>query len=82
MRLCPLCGVDVETETHALINCNAFDDLRTPLFSAAENVLVDFNNLTDLDKLVFILTNDNLVKISAKTCMFLLNRRRELLYFL
>jgi hypothetical protein len=83
MRLCQLCGADeVETEAHALICCNAFDDLRSPLFNAAIDVFNDFSNLSSIQKLVFILTNEKIIKYTAKTCQLILKKRQELLYYM
>jgi hypothetical protein len=82
MRLCPLCGLETETETHVIIKCNIYDDLRTHLFDAASGVFTDFNNLSDVDKVVFILTNPKLTKFAAKTCFAILKKRREQLYLM
>ena len=70
----------IENETHVLFHCNAYNSLRTELYAKACNVNVGFNNLCDQDKLIFVLSNDDMLQISAKTCYLILNTRNDLLY--
>ena len=72
----------IENETHVLFHCNAYNSLRTELYAKACNVNVAFNNLIvcDQDKLILVLSNDNMLQISANTCYLILNTRNHLLY--
>ena len=79
-RLCPLCNIEIENELHVITKCDIYDDLRLVLYDEAIAVNENFANLCDMDKLVFLLTNDKTVKIVAKTCVSILNRRKVLLY--
>jgi len=80
LRECPICKNGIENETHVLFHCNAYNSLRTELYVKACNVNVGFNNLCDQDKLIFVLSNDDMLQISAKTCYLILNTRNHLLY--
>jgi hypothetical protein len=77
-RLCPFCNM-VETESHVLLNCDIYDDFRNELFHKAVNILPRFNNLTNQEKIEFIFTNFGMIRISAKTCFNILQRRASLL---
>ena len=51
-RLCQLCPQrQVETETHFLLKCGVYEDLRTKFFSKIE----DFDSLSDQEKMCTVL---------------------------
>jgi hypothetical protein len=52
--------------------CRAFK-----LFNNAMFICADINWFTDAEKLCFILSNSNIVQISAKTCWLILERKRR-----
>ena len=79
-RLCPLCGLDVETELHTILKCPKFDVLRSDLFLAACDIDVNFVNYCDVEKLVFVLNNPRIAKCAARTCCDILALRRQSLY--
>ena len=73
MRLCPFCSV-VENEMHAILKCHVYEDLRDTLFKNATEVLDQFDSLSDEDKFVFLFSNNELVRLCAKTCLILQRR--------
>ncbi len=79
-RLCTLCNNQcVEDEKHVILNCPIYDDLRYPLMQEAQLYVVDFNMLTDHEK-CSVLFNSDLITVCAKTCFYILRRRRWILY--
>ena len=79
-RVCPICKVSVETEIHVLFECNAYQELRDMLNNKACDVENTNVNFTKQEKLNFVLSNTNLVNITAKTCYLILKSRNNLLY--
>ncbi len=53
MRIdCLLCNDNaIENEEHVILNCCAYNDIRTDLFTSARSIHPKFDNLTDDDKL-------------------------------
>ena len=79
-RTCFNCNDVVESESHVLIECSLYDDLRRELLMRARNLVNSFDSLHVIDKLIVILDNNILSKITAKTCSEILKRRRDCLY--
>ncbi len=79
-RHCFNCHGAVENEIHVLLHCQLYNTLRAELFAEANLICNEFDNLSDNDKIVFILSNPCIAKFSAKTCSLILNRRREVLF--
>ena len=73
-RKCPFCD-SVEDESHVILDCYLYNDLRETLFDRASVLDHNFMNLTKQDKLVFLFTNTNMIRICAKTCLNILQRR-------
>ena len=63
-RLCPFCHL-VEDESHLLLNCTLYNDIRNVLFSKAISLLPEFNSLVDDEKLKLIFTEYGLIRITA-----------------
>jgi hypothetical protein len=78
-RTCPFCVNNVESESHVILQCSLYDDYRRNLFHKAAAVDPEFYNKSDNDKLVFLFTNTSLIRICAKTCFDILNRRKSYL---
>ncbi len=70
----------IESEIHMLTKCNLYIDLRTNLFHRASSVNNDFNNFTDTQKLIFLMTNAKVIIQTAKTCHDILSERHLFLY--
>ena len=82
-RVCLNCSkkgfIETETEEHFLLRC-LHPDLkvhRENLLLKACTVLPAFNYLNDTDKLVFLLSNCDIIFFSAKTCSKMLNIRTD-----
>jgi hypothetical protein len=76
-RICTLCnGNEVEDECHVIVRCPLYQDLREELFSKAVELNDNFNDLSDTDKMKTILSNLNIVKLTARSLFCILERRR------
>jgi hypothetical protein len=78
-RTCPFCVNNVESESHVILQCSLYDYYRRNLFHKAAAVDPEFYNKSDNDKVVFLFTNTSLIRICAKTCFDILNRRKSYL---
>ena len=76
MRLCPICKAGVENEKHIVLECNFYDDLRAELMELACAIDPSFENFDDDVKFVQLMSNEQFVKYTAKTCRLMLKRRR------
>ena len=79
-RLCHFCKDTIEDETHVVLFCSAYDDLRNNLVSKAVSVLSNFSDLSAKEKMKFLFTNPNMIRTCAKTCFKILQQRSFLLY--
>ena len=77
-RLCPFCD-NVESESHVLLHCPVYNDLKEPLFWSAVSNNREFLTLCDTDKCIFLFSNPNLIRTCAKTCFTILQRRQFLI---
>ena len=57
-RLCHKCNV-VETEYHFLLNCELYNKERRALYDRITDVLPEFPNLPEPNRLVFLLCNEH-----------------------
>ena len=74
-----VCADSVEDELHVILDCQTYADIRAPLVQAAcdiDPLLRDNAN----ELLYFILDNNDVCTLSAKTLLSILKRRRDLLY--
>ena len=78
-RKCFSCRDVVEDEMHVLLHCTEYNTLRDELLIEAEQISENFTDLSDTNKISFLLTNMSIVKASVKTCSQILNKRRNLL---
>ena len=78
-RICPVCENGVEDEMHILLKCTLYGDLQDALISRACDLLNTFNNLSDTDQFVFLMSSPAISRYTAKTYKLILDRRR--LYF-
>ena len=81
-RFCFHCTNEIESEKHVLLECPLYDDLRYRLFSAISCEILNFGIFSDDEKLSVILGCDNIkiFRVSAKTCIEILIRRKAFLY--
>ena len=80
-RFCPFCNANnnsvIENESHVLLECNLYCDIRDTLFDRAKVSAPDFMTFSCDDKLKLLFTDSNLVRILAKTCVLILQRRQS-----
>lgn len=71
----------IESESHVILYCELYDDLRSLLFEGSRNICFNygfnFDFLDDSIKLTVILAHKDMVKYSAKFCNNVLMRRRS-----
>ena len=79
-RLCQYCENAVECESHVLLDCVLYDDLRYFMFEGARRFHINFDSYTKDEKLSTILSDVNLTYISANFCFDILNRRTDFWY--
>lgn len=70
----------IESEIHVLTECPLYCDIRTELFVHAHAEIPNFSMMSNCDKFINLFQNENLIKYCAKTCHFILTRRRNVLY--
>ena len=75
-----ICTDKVESESHVILECPLYEDLRVNLFNHAESVCNNFLDKSDNDRLCFLLSDESIVCQSAKTLCQSLCRRRDFLY--
>ena len=79
-RICCFWSDFIEDETHVLLNCPFYYDFRGNLFTVAKGYTVDFMSFNNEEKIMFLFSNENMIRICAKTCLQILKRRRNSLY--
>ena len=57
-RLCSVCN-SIEDEFHFLLHCQLYNEERSALFHEITNIEQEFSSLTDRDRLIFLLSNEN-----------------------
>ena len=78
-RLCENCGV-TETESHVLLDCPLYNDIRAEFFSHVLDVQPDFTAFSAEDKLTFIFSSREICYFSAKICDSILTLRKTFMY--
>ena len=79
-RFCFHCNGLVKDELHVITVCPLFQDLRDTLFAKAKDVTLQFDTLSDTDKLCFVMFSQEMVHLTATICNESLSRRRNLIY--
>ena len=62
-RLCPYCEV-LEDEQHFLLHCRLYHALRNELYAQIESYKPEFRSMSDRQKFVFLLCNDDAFVLS------------------
>ena len=73
-RKCPFCD-NVESELHVLLECDLYEDLRQSLYEKAVEVDGTFIGISKEEKLVFLFSNPFMIRMCAKTCFNIIQRR-------
>ena len=77
-RVCKFCKtLAIEDETHFLISCEFYSDIRYDLLKHASDTNTNFPDMTDSDKLIFLMKTDMLQYKLASTLLQLNRRRRS-----
>lgn len=80
-RLCIFCHQQqIETESHVILECTEYNTIRENLIDAACRVNPLFMTFTDAEKMKFVFSNTEMIRVSAKTCFHILQRRNAVLY--
>ncbi len=80
-RICPVCDMDeIESEIHVMIFCPLYNDIRATLYESALLIDNDFNTYSNMDKFLFLMDNEGIIRNSAKACHSILHRRRRYVY--
>ena len=79
-RVCFNCPNDIENELHVLLRCPIYNDLRDEMFVTAAHVCYDFNEMSENEKLCFLLSDGTIANEVAKTLHNMLVKRRNILY--
>ena len=77
-RKCPFCVEDIENEIHALFKCKEYVEIRNNLFERASLIETNFSNMSDNDKLIFLFSNEKMIRLGARTCFNILQKRNNL----
>ena len=76
-RLCGFFEASViEDETHLLISCSFYSDLRHELFQNASDVNTNFESMSDSEKLIFLMKTD-ILQTKISSTLLQMNRRRR-----
>ena len=79
-RICPICKSGIENETHATLKCYLYEEMRTALVDTSLTICTDFDSFSDDEKMNFIFTNPKMIRICAKTCYRILQKRSSYQY--
>ena len=79
LRLCHICNV-VENEAYVVLECSVYNDIRDNLFRKAVSVLSNFIILNVNEKMQFLFSNSDMIRVCAKTCFKILQLRNSLFY--
>ena len=74
---CPFCPNTVEDEKHVILNCKLYDDIRDSLYKTVVAHNSDFLSVSGDEKLKFLFTKPVIVRVVAKTCCKILDRRKN-----
>lgn len=78
-RLCHFCNV-IEDEMHVMLECSAYNALRDVLFTKAVSLLPTFSDLNLREKMIFLFSHTDMIRLCAKTCFRILQTRNAYFY--
>ena len=78
--VCINCTNSIENELHVLLHCPLYNHIRHFLFLECIKVNFNFANMSDIEKLCFILSNSSICKYSAKACHEIIVHQRTFVY--
>jgi hypothetical protein len=62
----------IEDETYVILHCPVYSDFRNNLFTEVLKVNRNVMSLSDCQKIIFVFSNQDVFRIVAKTCHFIL----------
>ncbi len=71
---------EIESEIHVMIFCPLYNDIRVTLYESALLIVNVFNTYSNMDKFLFLMDNEGIIRNSAKACHSKLHRRRRYVY--
>jgi len=78
-RICTLCcSREVENEKHFLLHCKLYEDERSDLLKKVANVCNNFTELSDDEKLIFLM--NRMEKVTCKFIYQIFEKRKHTLY--
>lgn len=78
-RCCYHCDV-LEDEAHVILHCPLYTSITSSLLDTCFSMNVSFNDLSDFEKLSYIMSCPVLMKMIAKTCKNILEERKRVVY--
>jgi hypothetical protein len=79
--VCQLCyQTTVESEMHVILFCSKYDNLHRELFANAAAIETDFDQLNDVERLIFLFSAQDICFQISKTWFNILSYRRNMLY--
>ncbi len=71
---------EIDSEIHVMIVCPLYNDIRATLYESALLINNDFNTYSNMDKFVFLMDNEGIIRNSAKASHSILHGRRRYVY--
>ena len=78
-RSCIVCTEEIEDECHVITQCPLYRDVRSVLFQKISSHVCNFNEMTEVEKMCYVLSNKHCVRIAAKSLYEILCRRKDVL---
>ncbi len=63
-----------------LVLLSLYNDIRATRYESALLIDNDFNSYSNMDKFLFLVDNEGIIRNSAKACHSILHRRRRYVY--
>ena len=70
-RIYCFCLDFIEDETHVILNYPFCDYLLENVFNVAKHCMVDFMSFNNEEKIMFLFSNENMIRICANTCFLI-----------
>ena len=78
-RLCESCQV-VENEFHVMMVCPFFNDIRSQFILQLNEVEQSFNDYTQEEQFIYVMSNPACYKIISKAMYFILSKKHQMFY--
>ena len=70
-----MCNDDVEDECHVITQCPLYSDIREHMFHLISSHDARFYELSNFEKLCYIMSDDGHIRVIVKACYDILERR-------